>query len=142
MSNHILLSSIVSTALIFTALTVICISEKLKKGVLKKDSDVTALKLSKDKRGMPLAAGSKRNVKPASGSESTEKPPGQKESQSNEGRPASTDDSFERLQPRVATAKRYREIANRRIGGRPKEYETLEGMFTEEFEEDAKAKVH
>ncbi|RCN34659.1 hypothetical protein ANCCAN_19501 [Ancylostoma caninum] len=89
-----------------------------------------------------IQAGSKRNVKLTSGSESTEKPPGQKESQSNEGRPASTDDSFERLQPRVATAKRYREIANRRIGGRPKEYETLEGMFTEEFEEDAKAKVH
>ncbi|EYC37014.1 hypothetical protein Y032_0835g2598 [Ancylostoma ceylanicum] len=108
-----------------------------------KGSTESAVKLSNDRRTTPTTAGSKRKVKATSGSESAEKLFGTKDSRSTEGRPASLDDSFGRIQPRVKTAKRYREIANRRIGGRPKEYDTLEGMFTDEFdEEEAKAKVH
>ncbi|CAJ0598920.1 unnamed protein product [Cylicocyclus nassatus] len=40
---------------------------------------------------------------------------------------ASKDDSFERIQPRVAMAKRYQEIANLHVERRRKDYDTLEG---------------
>ncbi|KAL6727852.1 hypothetical protein Aduo_009694 [Ancylostoma duodenale] len=51
--------------------------------------------------------------------------------------------SFENVQPRVENAKRYNEIANRHVDGNQVQYATLNGILTDEFEEEAKpVKVH
>ncbi|EYC37011.1 hypothetical protein Y032_0835g2596 [Ancylostoma ceylanicum] len=57
-------------------------------------------------------------------------------------KPISYDDSFEKIQPRVETAKRYSEIQNRHIEGHPNQYDTLNGLLTDEFEEVEPVKVH
>ncbi|KAK6742093.1 hypothetical protein RB195_009762 [Necator americanus] len=133
-------SSTLPSALMLTTLVILCAPKK-EKAVTDQVPAYTATKISKESREGKTKTQEKlkidvKDVKDIS-SGTAEKPGNQlsKDVASKESKSPSKEDSFDRLQPLVVTAKRYAEIADRRMKGRPKEYDTLEGLLTDEFEE-------